>query len=51
MFTTVEAFGQAMTLHRVDLQTASLPKIASRQKGLSFIFHEYSLISPHPSPA
>jgi hypothetical protein len=51
MFTTVEAFDEATTLIRVDLQTVSLAKIASHQKGLWFTFHEYSLISPHQVPA
>jgi hypothetical protein len=39
-----------MKAHRVD-RVVPLSAITSRQKGLWFIFHEYSLISPHLPPA
>jgi hypothetical protein len=51
MFTTVEAFDEATTSLRVDLRLVSPPEITAKQKGLWFIFHEYSLISPHLPPA
>jgi hypothetical protein len=51
MFTTVEAFDEATTSFRVDSRLASPSEISAKQKGLWFIFHEYSLVSPHLSPA
>jgi len=51
MFTTVEAFDEATTSLRVDLRLVSPSEITAKQKGLWFIFHEYSLISPHLPPA
>ena len=51
MFTTVEAFDEVMTSFSVDLRLASASEISAKQKGLWFIFHEYSLVLPHSPPA